>query len=469
MRTPIKARPAESEKSPKPSASPPNVRRSVAELEAAGPSNANPTPSPPLVTKTAQAGPAKLTQKSLSELVQVHSPPKPRYADRSAEARACLTRAKVLLKTSRNTKTEIKNGVFEALDRLFELVKEADKLIKTKGVGTDTTRSEGAADLTFTSLADPSKNQGKLEAQIESHSLLLENHSKEMEELKAAIEQHKRVIENGAAMTHASVTATHSGKANPSRSTLYSLVVTSKDESETGDEVLDKVRKAADAKEGWVKVERVRKAKDRKIIMGFQTTEERDKLKGKLARESQDLHVEEVKNKDPLLILRSVLSANSDEDILRAMRNQNRNVFHNLDKEEDRVVVKFRRKTRNPHTCHVVVGVSPTIWRRATELGCLHVDLQRVRVEDQTPLVQCTRCLGYGHGRRYCKEPADLCSHCGGLHLRSECADFLTGVPPKCQNCTRAKLGDVGHNAFSFECPTRRKWDEIARSTVAYC
>lgn len=57
------------------------------------------------------------------------------------------------------------------------------------------------------------------------------------------------------------------------------MVVTSTDETETGEEVLVKVRKAVDAKEGWVKVERVRKAKGRKIIMGLETKRKETKSK----------------------------------------------------------------------------------------------------------------------------------------------------------------------------------------------
>lgn len=68
-----------------------------------------------------------------------------------------------------------------------------------------------------------------------------------------------------------------------------------------------------------------------------------------------------MKNKDPLLILMNVLAVNTDEDVMKALRNQNRDVFRGLD-DGDRVEIKYRR-TRNPHSCHVVVSVSPTVSR----------------------------------------------------------------------------------------------------------
>ena len=41
--------------------------------------------------------------------------------------------------------------------------------------------------------------------------------------------------------------------------------------------MLERVRKAVGAKEGWIKVERIRKAKGSKLILGCSTAEDRDK------------------------------------------------------------------------------------------------------------------------------------------------------------------------------------------------
>lgn len=95
--------------------------------------------------------------------------------------------------------------------------------------------------------------------------------------------------------------------------------------------------------------------------MGFGTKTERDKVKDRLGKDSTNLIVEDIKNKDPLLVLRNVLTMNSDEDIVRALRNQNREIFCSLDEGEDRVEVRYRRRARNSHTGHVVLSTSPKI------------------------------------------------------------------------------------------------------------
>ncbi|CAH2109039.1 unnamed protein product [Euphydryas editha] len=210
---------------------------------------------------------------------------------------------------------------------------------------------------------------------------------------------------------------------------------------------MGKIRDIVRARECGIKVERIRKAKDQKVVMGFITTEERDKAKKKLAGERTGLAVEVLKNRDPLVVLKGVSKDISDEEVVRALRNQNGELFGGLDLEDDRLSIKYRKQTRSQYTTQVVLSTSPALWKRITEAGKANIDLRRVVVLDQTPLVQCTRCLGYGHSKKYCKDRPDLCSHCGGTHTREKCTDWLAAIPPLYQ---------------------LRKSDDLARSTTAY-
>lgn len=139
-------------------------------------------------------------------------------------------------------------------------------------------------------------------------------------------------------------------------------------------------------------------------------------------KKAGNLTVEEVKNKDPLIIAMDFLSCHSDEEIIEALKRQNGHLIGDVPADDLRMGVKYRRRTRNPHMGHVILQVSPAVWQRLTQAGRVHIDLQRVRVLNQSPLIQCTRCLRYGHSRKLCTEPADLCTlwgppHEGGLPL----------------------------------------------------
>lgn len=428
--------------------------------------NAREQTSPKQKTTTTRAGPAEVKSKPSQE--EAKPSQKPGNRNYSLEAKNCVIKAKLHLNNSGNIKREIKAEVILALDHLFQLVKDSEADRKINIMSREPLPR--SADNTLVPVSTNFENSQNITAHLEEHTRLLQESNKKMDEMKLAMSKQQDLLEQMKAttVTYANV-VTGSSQAPPTRRALHSLVVTSQDEADTGEQVLTKVREAVDAKEGWVTVEKVRKAKDRKVIMSCTTETERNRIKERLEKSNKHLIVEDVKNKDPLLILWDVTSQHSDEDIKKAMRNQNKNVFRDLDKEEDRVEIKYRRKARNPHQNHVVITTSPKIWQRATGAGMLRIDLQQIRVADHSPLVQCSRCLGFGHSKRFCKETVDLCSHCGGPHLKSECPEWMAGAAPACRNCKKAEYSMTEHNAFSWECPVRKRWDEIARSTIAYC
>lgn len=446
------------------------VRRSIGDWEAAKPGA---PPASAMTTTVTQPCPIKARQKATlsqerkttadrrASFEAVTTPPKQtKYTDKVSEARACLCRAKLHLNNSRNLKTDIKNEVMQAIDRLYSLVKESEEEKKGSGMkGTEQVRKSDTE-------AKIIRDKSDVVAKLEEHTKMLIENSRKIDQLKVVIEEQNG---NLSKMTYAQATSTKPAKNSPERTTLHSIIVTSEEENDTGETVLDRVREAIDAKEGWVKVAKVRRAKDRKIIMSCDSQEDRQKVKERLEKAGKHLVVEDVKNKDPLIVLKDVLLINSDEDVIRAMRNQNKPIFHGLDGEENRIQIKYRRKARNPHAGHIVVSTSPKIWQRVVNAGTLHIDLQHVKVADQSPLVQCSRCLGYGHSKRFCVEAVDLCSHCGGPHLRSGCVELLAGSAPSCKNCLKAGLARVEHNAFSNDCPVRKRWDLLARSAIAYC
>ncbi|KAJ8719265.1 hypothetical protein PYW07_016821 [Mythimna separata] len=93
-----------------------NVRRSVEKLEASGSEPQNLTPA--------------------TSKIDIPILPRQVISNRLAEAKANVIKAKTNINNSRNIKTDIKMSVLEAVDKLFQLVKEADteiKRLKTTG------------------------------------------------------------------------------------------------------------------------------------------------------------------------------------------------------------------------------------------------------------------------------------------------------------------------------------------------
>lgn len=416
----------------------------------------------------------KSSQKEVTRKIdQVTSPPtREIHPTLALEARACLCKAKTYLANSKNLRTDIKDGVLNIIDRLYQIVKTLDKELenqkrgkKEEEKGIRTGEMGSLHPLTPPNPSSTYCHDYELTKRMEEHTRLVKENNEKMEELKGMMTEHKKTLERA---TYASVAAGLKKGNTEEKKTLHSVIVTSSDEQETGDEVLNQIREAINAKEGGVTIDRVRKARDRKVIIGCRSEADRKKIKDRLDKAGGKLHTEEIKNKDPLVILKDVLAYNTEEEVLGALRKQNHKTFEGLG-DEDRMEVKYKRKSRNAITNHIILKVSPRLWSRLVERGAVQIDMQRIHVSDQSPLVQCSQCLGYGHTRRLCKEEKETCSHCAGPHRKIECPEWGAGAAPVCRNCASAKLGDTEHNAFSAECPVRRKWDALARATTAYC
>lgn len=455
------------------------VRRSIGEIEArasATPPTQHKTLSQPegrAKAKAALAVPESKTGtqkgKTTSSTTDTERSPKQtvKYKNKTSEAKACLVKAKQYLGQSGNLKTEIKTKVNEALERLYILVRELEEERDREPLVTKEKAKKGQCQ-------EQEENQeGQKEAQgseilkhLAEHSKKLNENQVEMEKLSEMLRKQQELLESRG--TYASIAAAAPLRKIAGPAAMHSIVITSKNEKETGEQVFEKIRNVVNAKEEGVRIDKIRKAKDRKIIVGCRNQDELKRVRDRIRETGDLLNVEEVKNKDPLIILYSVLKNNTDDDIVKALWNQNRHLLGEAS-GEDHIEIRFRRKARNHLTSHVVARVSPRIWQCLTNAGAVHIDMQRVRVADQSPLIQCSRCLGYGHGKRFCHEAVDVCSHCGGQHLKMDCADWLVNAPASCINCSKAKIGTAEHNAFSDECPIRQKWDALARSSVAYC
>lgn len=474
-----------------------NVRRSIGEWECGKP-DARSTSSPLKSSPSATIEKSNSTTGQGLSIEAVGSPPKvlsSKTSDRINEARNCVIKAKTLLTNSRNLKTDIKAGVIHSIDRLFELVKESEAIKgsrkKQQQIGTQSVSEK------------ENSNETEIVLLLHKQTQLIKENNSKMELLRKALQEsgqdecssshtssvnllvnEVRELRKTSELTNKAVTAIQesgpsyadvlarpsSGVMSPSkRSPKHSIIVSSEIERDTSDEVLGKVREALEAKTSGLQVTRIQKVRNQKVVLSCASREELLKVRDKIATKSINLQVEEAKNKDPLIILKNLLAFNKDDDIISSLKSQNKKILGDLTDLDFRAAVKYRRRARNPHENHVILQVSPKVWQRLIGAGRVHIDLQYLAVEDQSPLVQCTRCLGYGHGRRLCKESEDLCSHCAGPHLRANCEVYLSGDTPTCRNCRSARCSELGHSAFDKKCPVRKRWDAIARASVAYC
>ncbi|KAJ8707907.1 hypothetical protein PYW07_011584 [Mythimna separata] len=163
----------------------PNVRRSIGEWEAGraellpkSPANPKPDAAPAATQKIPSASGARRAS------VETGSPgnkPVSKYPNLTAEARACLSKAKLHLGNSRNLKTEIKTEVMGAINRLYEIVKESEN--RKRPVLAETTT---ATNLTY----QPTTDEGQ-----RTQTQALDVPTELVKQLMENLQQHNRALE----------------------------------------------------------------------------------------------------------------------------------------------------------------------------------------------------------------------------------------------------------------------------------
>ncbi|CAB3258798.1 unnamed protein product [Arctia plantaginis] len=259
--------------------------------------------------------------------LSVLAPPK-----RSATATQCCEAIREQLGLSGNIKREIKREIEVRVNQIERIIRAYEEDRKRTLKGQSAKMVEAGE--------KQANSENELLKKLEENERLIKENGKVIQEIKERIgrqEEREKERERREPSTYAGAVAGRPGAQLPERTTLHSVAVTSKDEKDTGEQVLERLRKVANEDEGWVKVEKLRKAKDRRIIIGYRTEEDRKRAQKRLEEREKSLTVEEIKNKDPLLILYNVLKNLKDEELTSAIRARNRDVFRGLKPEHDRM------------------------------------------------------------------------------------------------------------------------------------
>lgn len=128
-------------------------------------------------------------------------------------------------------------------------------------------------------------------------------------------------------------------------------------------------------------------------------------------------------------------------------------------------VVNVRRVTRlankNDKQSEIIPTQTVIVTFRGTEVP-QYVFINKVRYEVQqyiAPVIQCFRCLLYGHTSKQCRSKESKCHKCGSVHQGS-CADLIDVF------CIHCKSSD--HNSTSKNCPVFEKQSNIKKTMAKY-
>lgn len=244
----------------------------------------------------------------------------------------------------------------------------------------------------------------------------------------------------------------------------FSLVIESQNPEHTSADVINSIKSNVDVIELGIGINQMRGTRNRKVVIGCDNDPDRKILGSALTSRVKSLSVTQPKLKLPQIRLNGVINELTNQQIEKAVIKQNGRLLKDIPEEAHKVKVLRRTKGRKRETCGVIMELEPITWK--TLVGQkLKIGYQMITVADQSPVVQCFRCLKFGHLAREC-QASMVCGYCSEPHETRECHRTSQA---KCNNCKTAKQNNsTDHPAYSSDCPIWRKWDAIARSSVDY-
>lgn len=124
----------------------------------------------------------------------------------------------------------------------------------------------------------------------------------------------------------------------------------------------------------------------------------------------------------------------------------------------------FQYNPANKRATTWIVELAPEDRTKLQEQERVYLGWVSCRFNDHVRILQCFRCLGFGHMSTQCRFASEICDHCGGGHERNKCDKVRE--EPCCYNCKSAGLANTKHSARDGEkCPILgKRLDERVQS-----
>ena len=247
------------------------------------------------------------------------------------------------------------------------------------------------------------------------------------------------------------------GAAIPARQKTYALVVAADDATKKSEDVVNVLKKNINVTTG-LQVSAVTACANQRVVVRLPTRSAAEEVK-KAIDGCNGLNVREARSLKPFVIIRGIEKGLTVSEIENLVKTQNKEL--NLDD----VKVCFRKSGGGNLLENVVCRVGPTEYGKIMRVGRLFVSMRAVAVEDFCPVLQCYKCLRYGHMAKNCVNRL-TCSHCAGNHKKFECPNLAGSAV--CAVCKDNKKTEIGHGAMDSICPIRLLKEEVVKRRINY-
>ncbi|XP_045769193.1 uncharacterized protein LOC123870069 [Maniola jurtina] len=206
------------------------------------------------------------------------------FGELATTANRLFQEAKLQLEQSGNIKSTIKETVIECISSLYTIVLRLNGGTPPPATQTVTATAADFAREVLEELQQHRQLVVAARADIGAVKEQVQKIDNNIEKMNIVTDVHDRI-------TYAAMAATTrpAGAASQLPQPVHSMVVSSVDSHDTSEDIIDKIRTAVSAKTSGVRVDRLRKARDQKVVLGYQSREELTRVVEKLKAGSPTL------------------------------------------------------------------------------------------------------------------------------------------------------------------------------------
>lgn len=284
--------------------------------------------------------------------------------------------------------------------------------------------------------------------------------------LREELALHREHVKLDAPKSFASVVASNVKNVKTPKSRPALVIESASSDVKSSKDVVNVWRRGVSFKDVSFAPAKVQPVSNGKVRVEFDDVNQRDIALDKL-KSVKDVKAEPARRSRPLVIVKGVSKDVSEDDVAGLIIQQN----PGLNATDDDVRRRFVRRNRKDHLFNIVFEVSPTVRVKLLQQQRVNVDHQRLRVDDFSSLLQCYKCLGFGHTRAKCTSDVNVCSYCASTDHRFDvCPNKDDKDKLKCHNCSKSgKTSDVKHSATSAKaCPQIKSMQKRIISRTDY-
>lgn len=225
------------------------------------------------------------------------------------------------------------------------------------------------------------------------------------------------------------------------------------------------IKEKVDIKNMSMGITKLRKGREGKVIMGYETGEEvkiklKDTVQSKLGENYNVIDSVQSKPKIKVININEDEMVMKEEELIHTIKKQN-----SIEEAQISIIKKIWRnrnkdglsRSKEVDGGAIILEVDEGTHSVMLKKEKLNIGWRKCRVFNHLNIKRCFKCWGFYHIAKYCKRD-ETCHKCAGKHKSAECSE----TSAKCVNCMfkiqtyNIKIND-DHDALSPECPTYRR------------